>query len=66
MLLADCKLRLFDNPKVFENVVFLEWSLKKLPRTRNEKPLPTIFSNEDIVKITEIQRKLGKIVSYRT
>lgn len=39
--------------KFFKNVVFLEWSLHKLPRPRKEKPLPTIFSKEDIVKIIE-------------
>jgi site-specific recombinase XerD len=39
--------------KFFKNVVFLEWSLKKLPRPRKQKPLPTIFSKEDIVKIIE-------------
>ncbi|MBK8242601.1 MAG: tyrosine-type recombinase/integrase [Saprospiraceae bacterium] len=39
--------------KFYKNVVFLEWSLKKLPRPRKEKPLPTIFSKEDIVKIIE-------------
>ena len=39
--------------KFFKNVAFLDWSLKKLPRPRKQKLLPTIFSKEDIVKIIE-------------
>jgi site-specific recombinase XerD len=39
--------------KWFKNVLFLEWSLKKLPRPKKEKKLPLIFSKEDIIKIIE-------------
>jgi integrase/recombinase XerD len=39
--------------KMFKNILNLEWNLKKLPRPRKQKILPTIFSREDIVKIIE-------------
>lgn len=39
--------------KYFKNVLFLPWSLTKLPRPRKEKKLPSILSKEDIVKIIE-------------
>ncbi len=39
--------------KWFKNVLMLPWSLKKLPRPRKEKKLPSILSKEDIVKIIE-------------
>lgn len=39
--------------KFFKNVLFASWSLKKLPRPRKHKILPTIFSKEDIIKIIE-------------
>jgi integrase/recombinase XerD len=39
--------------KFFKNTVMLRWSLKKLPRPRKEKKLPSILSREDIVKIIQ-------------
>ncbi len=39
--------------KWFKNVLMLSWSLTKLPRARKEKTLPSILSNEDVVKIIE-------------
>lgn len=39
--------------KFFKNVLFLDWSLRKLPRPRKQKILPTIFSKEVVVKIIE-------------
>jgi site-specific recombinase XerD len=39
--------------KFFKNVLMIEWQLKKLPRPRKEKKLPTIFSREDVQKLIE-------------
>ena len=39
--------------KFFKNVLFLPWSLTKLPRPKKEKKLPTIFSKQDVKKIIE-------------
>jgi integrase/recombinase XerD len=39
--------------KYFKNVADIEWDLKKLPRPRKEKILPTIFSQEQVQKIIE-------------
>lgn len=39
--------------KYFKNILEVEWSFKKLPRPRKEKKLPTILSQEEIVKIIE-------------
>jgi integrase/recombinase XerD len=39
--------------KWFKNVLMLPWSLRKLPRARKEKKLPSILSKEDVVKIIE-------------
>lgn len=37
--------------KFFKNVLFLPWSLTKLPRPKKEKKLPSIFSKEDVCHI---------------
>jgi integrase/recombinase XerD len=42
--------------KYFKNVLMLPWSLKKLPRPRKEKTLPTIFSKEEVKKLIEATR----------
>lgn len=39
--------------KFFKNVVFLPWSIQKIPRPRKERKLPSILSKEDICKIIE-------------
>lgn len=39
--------------KFFKNVIMVTWSLKKLPRPRKEKKLPSILSKEDVIKIIE-------------
>jgi integrase/recombinase XerD len=39
--------------KFFKNIVNLPWDLKKLPRPRKEKKLPSILSKEDVVKIIQ-------------
>ena len=39
--------------KFFKNILFLPWDVKKLPRPRKEKKLPSILSKEDVVKIIE-------------
>jgi integrase len=39
--------------KYFKNVLFLPWSLKKLPRPKKERMLPSILSREDIIRIIE-------------
>lgn len=39
--------------KWFKNVLFLEWSLTKLPRPKKEKKLPSILSREDVCSIIE-------------
>lgn len=37
--------------KWFKNVLMLQWSLKKLPRPKKEKKLPSILSKQDVQKI---------------
>lgn len=37
--------------KFYKNVIFVEWELKKLPRPRKEKKLPSVFSQEAVIKI---------------
>lgn len=39
--------------KFFKNVLFLPWSIQKIPRPRKEKKLPSILSREDVIKIIE-------------
>ena len=39
--------------KFYKNILFKSWSIKKIPRPRKEKKLPTILSKEDVVKIIE-------------
>jgi len=37
--------------KLFKNVLFLPWSLTKLPRPKKETKLPSIFSKEDVCSL---------------
>jgi integrase/recombinase XerD len=37
----------------FKNIMGLPWNLRKLPRPRKQKKLPSILSKEDVVKIIE-------------
>lgn len=39
--------------KWFKNVAELEWSFRKLPRPRKERLLPSIFSQQEVVKLIE-------------
>jgi integrase/recombinase XerD len=39
--------------KLFKNILMIEWQLKKLPRLRKEKKLPTVFSKEDVQRLIE-------------
>lgn len=39
--------------KYFKNVLFLDWSLSKLPRPKKERKLPSILSKQDIVSLIQ-------------
>ena len=39
--------------KFYKNIILMPWNIKKIPRPRKEKKLPTILSKEDVVKIIE-------------
>lgn len=39
--------------KYFKNVLFLDWSLTKLPRPKKERKLPSILSKQDIVSLIQ-------------
>ena len=38
---------------LYKNIIFKPWNIKKIPRPRKEKKLPSILSKEDIIKIIE-------------
>ena len=37
--------------KYFREVIYADWSLKKMPRPRKEKIIPTMISKKDVVKL---------------
>ncbi len=39
--------------KYFKNILFLPWSLTKLPRPRREKKLPSVLSRQDVINIIQ-------------
>lgn len=39
--------------KYFREVAHLSWRVKKIPRTRKDRVLPHVLSNEDVIKIIE-------------